>query len=868
MKLHHLMPRSTFAHRVRSRSSSWERQKRVPVPSRGTALGRESSQRQPVSDMTLQGPAGLIFDSSKHLQDRPSGVSESYCHNEQLWPVACKQEDELIQGEITDCKEQSVRCRLSKSFSSPLSGSAKPVDSLQITQGGFGGLEYTAIPSVLNKQQVLTHSPGKNASRRVQDFSRSLSLPRNALSTTGGRRGNNHTRGRALRGGCGGAKAMPGSQMGPKQEREAAELKLPRKVEAALETTGNKLPSEGAVAVNAPSERAPSLAPSCLGSSSPESQQAATTGKPSIFKLRFPPGRQRVRALQGQAAEMLHKKEEQPEDAMPNAVVLFSTFDKFTLKQDMCVVCGSFGRGAEGRLLACSQCGQCYHPYCVGIKITRVVLRKGWRCLECTACETCGLASDPGRLLLCDDCDISFHIYCLQPQLLTVPTGGWKCSWCVCCTQCGATSPGLGCEWQSNYTQCAPCASLVTCPVCSQDYSPGDLVLQCRQCDRWLHASCEEMQTEEEVEKAADAGFDCGFCCSRRGRLLEPPRLYTQDGVCLTECGMNQLQRLSLSPGGRPRPRLKRKQASSVDSDTDPGHGVGGFLVRCRLPQSATRGSTSIDRLPTGQKELRCEAARCDSSSEEGLLGPEAGDRVRPKLQGKRTRLEDSFPPYLQEAFFGKSLLESARERRLSADGLSDETVPIPDSNVDQAKELVRPDIPPAPSTQTVEPSEDSQGKSDMQGVEQVDDPLMDLSEDILGILSEPAVPVNLECNSGTKANRVPAASAAFIPEPLDSAFLTGDLDRMVPAELTRIEGKEVEDLFTALNSQGQAPTAVHSTPTSQPLSFQPSVPSAAGESHHTYCTSEVRRNADPLERRSKDLCTIPNRLLILTALF
>uniref|UniRef100_UPI00358F6248 histone-lysine N-methyltransferase 2C-like isoform X2 n=1 Tax=Myxine glutinosa TaxID=7769 RepID=UPI00358F6248 len=899
-----------------SRSSYRERQKRVPMPSRGTALGREASQRQPVSDMTLQGPAGLIFDCSRHLQDRPSDAKESSHHDEQLWPVACKQEDELIQGESTDCKEQSVRCRLSKSLSSPLSASARSVDGHEITQGGFGGLEFTVVSSVLNKQQVLTRPPGKNASRRVQDFSRSLSLPRNVLSTTGGRRGNNHARGRALRGGCGGAgKAIPGSQMSPKQVREAAELKIPRKVEVALETTGNKLSSEVAVALNAPSERAPSLAPSSLESTSPESQQAATTGKPSIFKLRFPPGRQRVRALQGsgvvhhsrrcargsahgtgrgrgrggqrsvcpvgvaakggQPVEMLHKKEEQPEDAMPNAVVLFSTFDKFTLKQDMCVVCGSFGRGAEGRLLACSQCGQCYHPYCVGIKITRVVLRKGWRCLECTACETCGLASDPGRLLLCDDCDISFHIYCLQPQLFTVPTGGWKCSWCVCCIQCGGTSPGLGCEWQSNYTQCAPCASLATCPVCSQNYSPGDLVLQCRQCDRWLHASCEEMQTEEEVEKAADAGFDCCFCCSRRGRLLEPPRLYTQDGVCLTECGMNQLQRLSLSPGGRPRPRLKRKQASSVDSDTDPGHdadfeqvgsevskedveaaanrekgttdgkqghyegqkkkkrklyrpGVGGFLVRCRLPKSAPRGS-SINRLPTGQKEMLCEAARCDSSSEEGLLGSEAGDRVRPKLQGKRTRLEDSFPPYLQEAFFGKSLLESARERRLSADGLSDEAVPIPpDSNVDQVKELVRPDIPPAPSTQTVEPSEDSQGKSDMQGVEQVDDPLMDLSEDILGILSEPAGPVNLECNSGTKANRVPAASAAFIPEPLDSAFLTGDLDRMVPAELTRIEGKEVEDLFTALNSQGQAPTAVHSTPASQSPSVQPSVPSPA----------------------------------------
>ena len=121
--------------------------------------------------------------------------------------------------------------------------------------------------------------------------------------------------------------------------------------------------------------------------------------------------------------------------------------------QDMCVVCGSFGLGAEGRLLACAQCGQCYHPFCVGLKVgafyfqqthilvcimqiyvcfeqmNKVVLSKGWRCLECTVCEACGQATDPGRLLLCDDCDISYHTYCLDPPLQNVPKESWKCKW-------------------------------------------------------------------------------------------------------------------------------------------------------------------------------------------------------------------------------------------------------------------------------------------------------------------------------------------------------------------------------------------------------------------------------------------------------
>lgn len=63
------------------------------------------------------------------------------------------------------------------------------------------------------------------------------------------------------------------------------------------------------------------------------------------------------------------------------------------------------------------------------LQITKVVLSKGWRCLECTVCEACGKATDPGRLLLCDDCDISYHTYCLDPPLQTVPKGGWKCKW-------------------------------------------------------------------------------------------------------------------------------------------------------------------------------------------------------------------------------------------------------------------------------------------------------------------------------------------------------------------------------------------------------------------------------------------------------
>lgn len=67
-----------------------------------------------------------------------------------------------------------------------------------------------------------------------------------------------------------------------------------------------------------------------------------------------------------------------------------------------------------------------YYP-----QVTKVVLGKGWRCLDCTVCEGCGERNDEARLVLCEDCDISYHIYCMNPPLDHVPSGVWRCKWCV-----------------------------------------------------------------------------------------------------------------------------------------------------------------------------------------------------------------------------------------------------------------------------------------------------------------------------------------------------------------------------------------------------------------------------------------------------
>jgi len=64
-----------------------------------------------------------------------------------------------------------------------------------------------------------------------------------------------------------------------------------------------------------------------------------------------------------------HTSKEDESESLHTTLVLFSANDEFTTKQDMCLCCGSFGKGPEGQLIMCSQCGQSYHPYCVGVKV-------------------------------------------------------------------------------------------------------------------------------------------------------------------------------------------------------------------------------------------------------------------------------------------------------------------------------------------------------------------------------------------------------------------------------------------------------------------------------------------------------------------
>ncbi|KAK7063303.1 Lysine Methyltransferase 2D [Halocaridina rubra] len=452
------------------------------------------------------------------------------------------------------------------------------------------------------------------------------------------------------------------------------------------------------------------------------------------------------------------------EEGEENKVILVSAKDEFCLQQDVCAMCGAFGQDQEGRLIACAQCGQCYHPFCANVKVTKVVLQKGWRCLDCTVCEGCGERNDEARLVLCEDCDISYHIYCMNPPLDQVPSGVWRCKWCALCQYCGASDPGPNSTWQQNYSMCGPCMSMTQCPVCDEPYADGELIIQCTNCERWLHASDDMIHTEEEAERCAKKGYLCLICRPQDAlpphllpltppmRRVPPPpppppvttappspvrppspsdimtkvtskAQFWMDGICLSECGMFQIKTQTIEPLKKPRnlktvrtsrgPSIDSSGSRDVDDDDDedeeklddePRHWVYGMKEGTILqakedgtppdlpdgfytlpgPEPGTytlrkRRYRNIKTLGIGGFQVRARGKKEEEKAkEEATLDPQVLELRRKRSNWrtkKKIKLLEKFPSYIQEAFFGRNLMDTSNleEEMKQISGLDEE---------------------------------------------------------------------------------------------------------------------------------------------------------------------------------------------------
>lgn len=414
------------------------------------------------------------------------------------------------------------------------------------------------------------------------------------------------------------------------------------------------------------------------------------------------------------AAAASSAKASDDEIGIENRLVLCSAKDKFVLTQDICVMCGAIGTDQEGCLIACAQCGQCYHPYCVTVKVTKVILEKGWRCLDCTVCEGCGQKHDEGRLILCDDCDISYHIYCMDPPLDIVPHGNWKCKWCAVCQKCGANTPGTNCVWQNSFTECGPCASQVSCPHCSEGYADGELIIQCTQCDRWLHCSCDQIKNEDDAEVCSEVGYTCLLCRPKDAppahlvpkksvaAIMPPPQklsptLKSQDdadfplsgpetnhyidGVCLSDRGLHHIKSLQMELI-----RKKRKNKPVAQIEVPPVFGSAdkdaGILAAIESVVAGSSLDNSLEDIKLEPLDPREEAEiykdgmvwdKADSTPPEGftLCTTEAGVLV---LRKKRQR-------NLQKVGIGGFIVRNRSVRKDNGTAVKEENEDISETN-------------------------------------------------------------------------------------------------------------------------------------------------------------------------------------------
>ncbi|EDW01903.1 histone-lysine N-methyltransferase 2C [Drosophila grimshawi] len=444
-----------------------------------------------------------------------------------------------------------------------------------------------------------------------------------------------------------------------------------------------------------------------------------------IGKKRNNRGKGRQLVLHGGTSDRYMSRNHDTDNSSDKRLLLCSERDKFITSQDICVMCGSVGVEGDAELITCAQCAQCYHPYCASVKHSRGILQKGWRCLDCTVCEGCGKKNDEARLLLCDECDISYHIYCVNPPLEQVPRGNWKCSFCTICQKCGRNPTEKINHSDSNSPECPPCASQNSCSICSKGYSDGEMIIQCEQCEQWLHFLCDSINSQHTMDYYDHNMYKCIKCRSTgktpmpmssttlnensalakiptpdqghdgkavgqnmrlTNELLESNEaIHWIDGVCLSENGLNMIKSLSTEIK---RKRKMRQPIGNSNKDAPNETGVSDDIqsdkykdgmiwdrTEAALPEGFTistnddgvhilrkKRQRNLQKLGIGGFSVRNRAIKKDNedAADQHANALASQDKKKKIIRKKqKNKLIEAYPAYLQEAFFGKPLLES-----------------------------------------------------------------------------------------------------------------------------------------------------------------------------------------------------------------
>uniref|UniRef100_A0A915PM90 Histone-lysine N-methyltransferase n=1 Tax=Setaria digitata TaxID=48799 RepID=A0A915PM90_9BILA len=374
-----------------------------------------------------------------------------------------------------------------------------------------------------------------------------------------------------------------------------------------------------------------------------------------------------------ESSEMDDARHRMEENDYIRTVVVTCADNSYFLQMPLCLICGSIGKDIEGTMVTCVTCSQSYHTYCVGLhdKLNATIVKRGWRCLDCTVCEGCGDGHDESNLILCDECDISYHTYCLEPPLERIPHGPWRCKWCSACRRCGKQISNIA----DNQRFCEACFTLRKCPKCLRFYEIGDSIIKCQHCARWLHGKCEELYGDEMFETASENGFRCSLCRPQGNAASDAFNVLVCDNVTMNKCA---LELLHLRCGGAlfrypstadsvydfpsyffaPRSHSFEEPVEEDDVESS-GFGMSvGMSGRGRGMRSGGPGRR-VMKLGVGGFFVKVPRHRLSNAEEEnGVEDDSAKPKIKRFRKPRRSQLEDNYPPVIQESFFGMRPVE------------------------------------------------------------------------------------------------------------------------------------------------------------------------------------------------------------------
>ncbi|XP_035285794.1 histone-lysine N-methyltransferase 2A-like isoform X1 [Anguilla anguilla] len=175
------------------------------------------------------------------------------------------------------------------------------------------------------------------------------------------------------------------------------------------------------------------------------------------------------------------------------------------IPQQVCLLCASKG---QHQMLYCQVCCEPFHWFCLDPGERPLEENKeNWCCRRCKFCHVCGRKSKLSKSLLeCGRCQNSYHIACLGPNYpkLSKCKTTWVCMSCIRCKGCeGTPGKSFDTDWDHERSLCPDCSTLHDqgnfCPICFKCYEDNDYdsqMIQCSQCNHWVHAKCEGLSDD------------------------------------------------------------------------------------------------------------------------------------------------------------------------------------------------------------------------------------------------------------------------------------------------------------------------------------------------------------------------------------